>query len=943
VANSKLVLVTYDGAAVWGRWEEGNAANPFVFALFEDGVELQRNTVQYGPQSKGPFSASIAIGPRLDPAKRYEVAVSRGNGPESFDTRLPLIVRAPLLESLDFDGTRIRVVARAPSEASQVLVASLWTGEREITRVRGSASEVTITPDAPLEGWREPYLRLHHESSTSVGRMGEAIALVATTPEPTWTAYDGRNVIVRWRNPSGKTAPTGARVQLLAGGAKIAEVDASGNEAEIPAPGLNPAASHSVTIRATRGSIIGPVSKPATVISAMRSLDAVTVAGGFLTATLSGSGSGQPEAGVDRFELELRSDAVAVARASVGAGGGIVAGPFDPERTYSLAVRALGEGRSGPLGAVAGVVLVTPQATSIVTSATVGPTITVTLADKNPAPAWVTRTRASLLRNDQVIAEAEAAGTTLALVPSGAIDPAGVYAVRLQALGDHGGRLSGPIGATIPVVVHAPEITEARWSGQAVRVSWRPLAQAGLLGYTVALRASDGSGTTSPVVTADTRAMLAFRTPAAGVTYTVTVVAHTALCTGPAQASPSVVAMRPRPAAWFVSSQGVARVFRADPRDNPSAARAGTVTLLLSGVFAGTPAALPSVGGFTLRSNADAKLPHALVVDLAASGIAADEDAARLAGRRAFEQFLAALELTNDNDGKRALARDGITLVRQAAARGLPLAFADTLFFAYGLDPQRRTVDLLPGMRLRVDASAYQLVPPNPALTNTLSGHVAQGSIYYELSSGGADGRSSITSADAFLSRVLGVDVDPALSKESGGQDTGLDGTVDLMQRSLRRAWLRLVYPTKFSASNQKGSIGTQGSVALVAADTRAALETASRAVSEAGSFAGSLEATATFFRGRAALIPEILISLDGQSLHVPVGTTVRQLIGRQHVVSSPGSGIAMTRCLGGLVEVADDLADGPVFDRREPVMLDHVDCFDLPLLHGDALTTRGT
>ena len=125
--------------------------------------------------------------------------------------------------------------------------------------------------------------------------------------------------------------------------------------------------------------------------------------------------------------------------------------------------------------------------------------------------------------------------------------------------------------------------------------------------------------------------------------------------------------------------------------------------------------------------------------------------------------------------------------------------------------------------------------------------------------------------------------------------------------------------------------------------------------------FAGSLDATATFFRGRAALIPEIRVSLDGEAVHVPVGTTVRQLLERGHVVPlrpGPGqasadlAGITMTRSLGGLVEVADDLADGLAFDRREPVLLDRasvgtpsavgLDRFDLPLLHGDALTTWG-
>src|SRR5690606_27185677 len=120
-------------------------------------------------------------------------------------------------------------------------------------------------------------------------------------------------------------------------------------------------------------------------------------------------------------------------------------------------------------------------------------TITIELATSDPAPAWVTRARASLLHDGDSIAEVEAAGSSLVLADVGALDPAGAYAVRLQALGDHGASLAGPVGPPIPVVVHAPTITEARWDGTAVHVQWRPLAQADLRGYTVTLHASDSS------------------------------------------------------------------------------------------------------------------------------------------------------------------------------------------------------------------------------------------------------------------------------------------------------------------------------------------------------------------------------------------------------------------------------------------------------------------
>ena len=78
--------------------------------------------------------------------------------------------------------------------------------------------------------------------------------------------------------------------------------------------------------------------------------------------------AGELEAGVSSYELSLLADGVSVATAAAGPSGGTLQAPLVDGRSYTVAARALGDGRSGPLGPAVAVITSAPSAGAIVTT-----------------------------------------------------------------------------------------------------------------------------------------------------------------------------------------------------------------------------------------------------------------------------------------------------------------------------------------------------------------------------------------------------------------------------------------------------------------------------------------------------------------------------------------------------------------------------------------------
>ena len=292
--------------------------------------------------------------------------------------------------------------------------------------------------------------------------------------------------------------------------------------------------------------------------------------------------------------------------------------------------------------------------------------------------------------------------------------------------------------------------------------------------------------------------------------------------------------------------------------------------------------------------------------------------------------------------------RGGTTdLFRKLLANLMPATYAESLYFNYGYfrqsnpqskPPMQSRVDLQAGMRLRLECQFSQLIP---ASTDPLvNGYVAGGQSYFQLVDIPTNTGRPQLGFDAFL----GSNISPMVEASSGG----LAGIIDLQGALARRRYFRLCYPAQFVKSDSAGFEGTAQNVTFIGADDLDTLNDATRAYFQTGSVSAT-GAVAAFFRGRTIAIPEILCFLNGNPIHVPIGTTVRQLFSTFTVLPRLAgfhpSKFPYVRYAPGTSFVK--LPDDPIFPSQYRQVLFQgatvasgpLDAFDLPVLAGDGYT----
>ncbi len=266
-------------------------------------------------------------------------------------------------------------------------------------------------------------------------------------------------------------------------------------------------------------------------------------------------------------------------------------------------------------------------------------------------------------------------------------------------------------------------------------------------------------------------------------------------------------------------------------------------------------------------------LPYQLTV--AADSVAWRFDAASRATLAAdFLSFLRKMEMP---DGSTVQIQPGaLAMVRQTLALGLPLLFSEQLAFMYGLNPNAQTggfVDLVPGMRLRIDSEIQQITPP----ANNQTGYVPAGTSTYEIQSY-AQGASLFTGFDAFLSTLARPIVPTPLREPNAGGG----GVVDLYGPAGRQPYFRLLYPSAIHDPKYSGLVDAASLPVLLGAASYNALVTASDQYAAQGNFTGLTGIFPFYFRGRAMLTPEIAVTLNGQQRWIALGSTVANLLGAQ-------------------------------------------------------------
>jgi hypothetical protein len=245
--------------------------------------------------------------------------------------------------------------------------------------------------------------------------------------------------------------------------------------------------------------------------------------------------------------------------------------------------------------------------------------------------------------------------------------------------------------------------------------------------------------------------------------------------------------------------------------------------------------------------------------------------------------------------------------IRRYLATVLPVPIDKALRYAYGYDGGQN-IDLLGGMRLRVEYQNYQFVHPMDQTAE--SGFVSSGTAYYSLQFHQV-GNSSYLSFDPFLSKV---------PTQGSGAKSGVAGLIDLLQAQ-SNPFYRLLYPDKLAAG--EGRIGRERATVLLGAKTYHELEEATDQYTRTQSVPSNVDVI--HFRGRAVVIPEIAIFVQEQPVYVTVGTTLQQLAERYGYAALKGRAQRL---------VYEGQGNSPTY--RLINLGNAAKALDLPLMQGD-------
>ncbi|WP_095156772.1 hypothetical protein [Pseudomonas sp. Irchel 3E13] len=361
----------------------------------------------------------------------------------------------------------------------------------------------------------------------------------------------------------------------------------------------------------------------------------------------------------------------------------------------------------------------------------------------------------------------------------------------------------------------------------------------------------------------------------------------------------------------------------------------------------GSLSGLPiSQGPFTLAAASGTTYPYSLAI--ASSGTDSPwtfgTEPIRAPLLLAYVAFLKALESAG-------AAPWGILALQDALARVMPQTFEESLYYGFGLSfPSADTaatlgsVDLRPGMILRVAASPYQAISQSSSALRWSNGYVAGPVVDYEVNQF-IDSSGNITTGwDSFIGQLVGggaLSVSPPPSHDTTQQMGGVADAADLYFPAFIRPFYRLFSPTALDGASDPAPTDTPSNFTLAAAESFTALSSASNVPG------GTVPVA--YFRGRAVPRACLRVTLDGTPLVVPVGTTIANLLaqaGRLPIAAPlPTQGVRVLRGLGAAVLDPNATAGSAAW----PLRLDWTGLgsygpgwtpLSLPLLPGDRVTT---
>ena len=803
-----------------------------------------------------------------------------------------VVAEGPALSSVrTAAGRKVTVRWTAPAEPALTAVQPVvrWDGtEMLLSREAGPPNPlVLILPEAVPNA---ATLALRGVAGVAVGPPGSAAALLTSAPAGLAVSYDGATVVATWE-PLCDPAVDRYAVGIGAPGENPSVVVVPAPPARIAWP--NPMVAPVVTVAAMVGEpVSGPTSAPVGVLIEPPAITRAVHDGTDLRLEWDGS--------APTYQVAIESGGVAGQVLDVGGKEAVL--PLAPGQ-WTGSVRATGECTLG-----------VPATVPLLTAAPVPEPVAFDAVSGDAHLVWPDVPGAggytvAVLDGTDTVATQDVTDPECTL-PAATFTAGGSWSVTVRATaGAPPLQVAGP-DATVPLRATPPAGVDVAYDGTTVRAWWDPAA--GASGYRVAT-VSGGNATTLGDTSGPAGAWALSTTD-----LTTTLVVQP--LDGTATGAPSA------PAALFPAALAVGRSYIA-PQAGPALVPA-TIELLLPQLFATPPTKVDGLPlGLTLTG---AAAPYAWTLTIPASS-PVWTFTNRTNVPAAWVTLVTKLQSLTATPY-------GIAVITEAVSRAMPQTFAETLYFAYGLQFTRACIDLRPGVVLRVEYEGYQTAPG--AQTTTLSGYVATAVADYEVASYDRTGTWT-NGLDAFLAGLTqGVVVpDPG---SSGGQQPGGGGGLDAFTLNMQTPFVRLVYPPTFLATTSAGSAIPQFNALLLGSQTVAALETATDQVRK--SLPPGAGVAKTYFRGRTVVRALVRILVDDVPRLVPIGTTVGNVLAavasRPPTTSVPLQGVTLHRPRAAAVT-----ADGPRDDwvvrldwsPGDPARL------DLPLLHGDRLDIAGT
>jgi hypothetical protein len=846
---------------------------------------------------------------------------------------LPLVTEGCAITSVAVGSDRTATVEwEAPAHPpviDQVQPVVSWGGaETALPAQPADAGALTLALPAWVPNGAALTLRAVTDGAT--GPDGNAAPLPTTAPGDLQVSFANDVVVAAWSEPPGAEVD-GYVVTLAVTGTSpsTTATRVSGLSARIPYTPADLAAA-TVSVAAASGVAIGPAGAAVPVISAAPALtkavyDGTSVALGWTPAA---------DGNVTGTVVSLLTGGVVTEQVTMGGIGGSIA---LPPGAWTARVQGAGMGTVGPAPQDVALLTAPPPCVTVGWDA-LGTGCAVTWTAMAGVAAYeVLLTDGGSPVASFVVSAPDADARMAVQIPAATFTPhSGSFAVSMRTLdGARDPVAVGPPGPVTEITAAAPVGVSVAYDGVTAVVSWNAVASPLVTGYQLS---SVVGPTASPLgQTTGTSAAFALTVldPAAAPSIVVQ-----ALC-GPAMGPPSAQAPVLAQGLFLSTGSGVAPNLA--PRTAPSSA-ATSLVLYLPQIFQKAPKAgeLPTEAPFEMAPLPDSPFAYTLTIGSASAAwrFTAED---RAAVRAAYASLLAALA------GQTATA-PGLRTVQDAISRAMPQTFAETLFYAYGLNAAKGWVDLRPGMVLRAEFETYQVPGTQVKDGAFVAGFVATGTAEYEVSSYlGGDGQW-LTGFDAFLATLAaaqGIRV-PTLASD-GGRAQGAGGLIDAFFPQFQKPFCRIVYPGSTLTTDSTGSAYPFQNPVLLASDSLANLDTAATNVREGLAPGGSV--ASFYFRGRTTLTACVRVLVNGAPMLVPVGTTVGNLLAsfaaRPPLAGLPLRGVTLLRPFGAAVLCAGG-ADGYPVGGGWNVRLDWCpdgsnvagsDWLELPVLHGDRLS----